>query len=59
MSIDKITELLGDQAGYFLNHESKTLGKDKLYLPGPDFIERVVYDSNRNPRVLRSFKTTV
>jgi fructose-bisphosphate aldolase, class I len=56
MPIDKITELLGDQAGYLLNHESKTIGKDKLYLPGPDFIERVVSASNRNPKVLRSLQ---
>ena len=48
--------MLGDQADYLLNHESKTVGKDKMHLPGPDFIERVVYNSNRNPKVLRSFQ---
>ena len=48
--------MLGDQADYLLNHESETIGKDKMHLPGPDFIERVVYNSNRNPKVLRSFQ---
>ncbi len=56
MSINKITELLGDKADYLLNHESKTVGKDKMHLPGPDFIERVVFNSNRNPKVLRSLQ---
>jgi len=56
MSINKIAEMLGDQADYLLNHESKTVGKDKMHLPGPDFIERVVYNSNRNPKVLRSLQ---
>ncbi len=56
MSKNKIIEMLGDKADYLLNHESKTVGKDQLHLPGPDFIERVVYNSNRNPKVLRNLK---
>jgi fructose-bisphosphate aldolase, class I len=56
MSNNKITELLGDKADYYLNHKSQTIAKDKLHLPGPDFIERVVSDSNRNPKVLRSLQ---
>ncbi len=56
MSINKIKEILGDKADYLLTHESKTMGKDKLHLPGPDFIERVVSNSNRNPKVLRSLQ---
>ncbi len=54
MANNRIMELLGDRADYLLNHESKTILKDKLHLPGPDFIERVLYHSNRNPKVLRS-----
>ncbi len=56
MSINNIAEMLGDQADYLLNHESKTVGKDKLHSPGPDFIDRVVSNSNRNPKVLRSLQ---
>jgi len=48
--------MLGDQADYLLNHVSKTVGKDKLHSPGPDFIDRVVSNSNRNPKVLRSLQ---
>ncbi|MCH8904829.1 MAG: class I fructose-bisphosphate aldolase [Bacteroidetes bacterium] len=52
----KIVEILGDQAESLLNHECKTISKDLLHLPGPDFIDRVVKDSNRNNRVLRSLE---
>ncbi|HKL38853.1 MAG TPA: class I fructose-bisphosphate aldolase [Bacteroidales bacterium] len=52
MAYNKVVELLGDQADDLLNHKCKTVSKDQLHLPGPDFIERVFYHSNRNPRVL-------
>ena len=54
MSLSKIQELLGDKASYLLEHESKTVSKDLLHLPGPDFINRVWKDSNRSPQVLRN-----
>ena len=38
--MSKITELLGDQADYYLNHESKTISKNHIHLPGADFIDR-------------------
>jgi len=36
MANSKITELLGDKAEYLLNHQSKTISKEALHLPGPD-----------------------
>jgi len=56
MSYNKILELLGDNADDLLNHKSKTIKKDQLHLPGPDFVERVFYHSNRNPQVLGSLQ---
>src|SRR5690606_1384461 len=53
---DKIVELLGDQADSLLNHVSKTIDKSQLYIPGPDFIDRVWAQSDRNPQVLRSLQ---
>ena len=50
--IDQITQALGDKAEYLLKHESKTISKELLHLPGPDFLERVFLSSNRNNRVL-------
>lgn len=54
--LDKIAELLGSQADTLLNHQCKTISKDSLHKPGPDFIDRVWRDSNRNSHVLRSLE---
>ena len=52
--LEHLQTLLGDEAQSLLNHQCKTISKDKLYLPGPDFIDRVVSQSDRKPGVLRS-----
>ena len=54
MDIKAIEGLLGDEAESLLGHECKTVSKEKLHLPGPDFLDRVVAPSDRSPRVLRS-----
>ena len=46
--------LLGDQAESLLGHVCRTIPKEKLHLPGPDFIERVLMDGDRKPAVLRN-----
>lgn len=56
MALKKITELLGKDADSLLNHKSKTISKDLLHIPGPDFIDRTFALSNRNPQVLRSLQ---
>ncbi len=56
MSTQNITKLLSDKADYLLNHKSKTVEKEQLHKPGPDFIERVVNNTNRNPKVLRNMQ---
>ena len=50
--INSITAALGDKAEYLLNHTSKTVSKDLLHLPGPDFVDRVFAATDRNQRVL-------
>ena len=57
MSHSKIVELLGKDADSLLNHQSKTISKDLLHLPGGDFVDRIFAQSNRNPQVLRSLST--
>ncbi len=52
----EIQSLLGSQAEYLLNHTSKTIPRDLLHLPGPDFIDRVFIQSDRNPRVLANLQ---
>jgi fructose-bisphosphate aldolase, class I len=53
----RIEEILGDEASYLLEHQSKTVPKEQLHLPGPDFVDRVWSISDRSPRVLRSLQT--
>jgi class I fructose-bisphosphate aldolase len=40
-----------------LSHVSKTIPKENLHLPGPDFVDRVWVTSDRSPSVLRSMQT--
>src|SRR6266513_1540454 len=52
----KIEKLLGDSAKLLLEHKCKTVPKDKLHLPGPDFVDRVYAATDRNSQVLRSLQ---
>ena len=55
ISTDKIREYLGEQAKEVLEVKPK-IPKEQLHLPGPDFVERVWFDSDRSPRVLRNMQ---
>ncbi|MDZ7749227.1 MAG: class I fructose-bisphosphate aldolase [Halofilum sp. (in: g-proteobacteria)] len=46
-----ITALLGDEAEQLLGYECRGVARDQLHLPGPDFVDRVVADSDRSPGV--------
>jgi len=48
--------LLGDSGKSLLEHQCKTVPKDKLHLPGPDFVDRVWAQSDRNNRVLANLE---
>lgn len=56
MANNKIIELLGNQAAYYLEHSSKTIDKSQLHLPSPDHIEKIWVNSNRNNQVLKNFQ---
>lgn len=51
MSIN-IRELLGADADSLLHHTCVGVPKESIHLPGPDFVDRIWKDSDRNPRVL-------
>src|SRR5437762_10245274 len=57
MSKNKISELLGKDAESLLTHQSKTISKSQLHLPGADFVDRIFAQSNRTPQTLRSLQT--
>ena len=55
-SLEKLEELLGPGAQDLLEHVCKTVPKEQLHVPGPDFIDRVWKDSDRPTRVLSSLQ---
>ena len=56
-SLRDIEGFLGDQARFYLDHSCKTVGKEQLHLPGPDFVDRIWLASDRSIPVLRSLQT--
>jgi class I fructose-bisphosphate aldolase len=54
---EAIAKLLGGEADYLLTHESRTISREMLHLPGPDFVDRVVAGSDRSIPVMRSLQT--
>ncbi|HMJ47572.1 MAG TPA: class I fructose-bisphosphate aldolase [Ferruginibacter sp.] len=57
MADKKIVELLGKEAESLLNHECKTITKDKLEAPSPDHVDRIWAGSNRNNQTLNSIQS--
>ena len=52
-----IESILGDDAESLLSHECTTIPTERLHLPGPDFVDRMVAASDRPTPVLRSIQT--
>jgi class I fructose-bisphosphate aldolase len=51
-----ITALLGAEADNLLSYQCTGITRDSLYLPGADFVDRVVSESDRKPGVLRALQ---
>jgi len=52
-----IVELLGAEAEDLLSYQCTGIPQKTLHLPGPDYVDRVVADSDRKPGVLRAMQT--
>src|SRR5690242_3767087 len=52
----ELKELLGEEAPALLEHQCKTISRDRLVVPGPDFVDRVLAVSDRPPAVLRNLQ---
>ena len=50
-TVGRLEEILGSDAS-LLNHQCRTVPKETLHLPGPDFVDRVYAATDRSPRVL-------
>jgi class I fructose-bisphosphate aldolase len=56
--LNGIASLLGDEVT-LLEHQCKTVPKDMLLLPGPDYVDRAYGLSDRSPRVLAALQTVL
>jgi fructose-bisphosphate aldolase, class I len=52
MTYEEIKNLIGEKEETLFTHRCKTILKEKMHLPGPDFIERICMDSNRTIKTL-------
>ncbi len=52
----QIRDLLGKDADALLSYKARGFDKSTLHLPGPDFVQRVIADTDRKPTVLRNFQ---
>ncbi|MFU2318835.1 class I fructose-bisphosphate aldolase [Rahnella sp. PCH160] len=51
-----ISKVLGKEADSLLQHRCSTITAEQLNLPGADFVDRVMIDNNRSPRVLTAMQ---
>ena len=56
MTFSEIQNLLKGESVNLLKHSCKTVSKDKLHIPGPDWVDRIFSQSNRNIRALISLQ---
>jgi class I fructose-bisphosphate aldolase len=56
-AIDTITGQLGDEADALLGHRCETIDSSLLHLPGPDFIDRVMLETDRSNQTLRNLRS--
>ncbi|HVL96260.1 MAG TPA: class I fructose-bisphosphate aldolase [Solirubrobacteraceae bacterium] len=56
MGTDHLTSLLGEDADDLLSHGCEGVPRDLLHLPGPDFVDRVYAQTDRDPQVLRNLQ---
>ncbi len=57
MNIREIEQLIGEDGQSLLSHQCRTIPRELLHLPGPDFIERVLLLNDRPIGVLRNFQS--
>ena len=54
--MSKITNLLGDQAAFYLEHTCRTIDKSLIHIPSPNIIDDTWISSDRNIRTLSSLQ---
>ncbi len=56
MDINKITQLLGDEAESLLAFDTPKIPKSYIHAPGPDWVDKVFSSTDRPPAVLRNLQ---
>ena len=56
-TIDTVRKLLGDEAEDLLSYRPRGISSDQLQLPGPDFMDRVLTQTDRSVAVLRNLRS--
>lgn len=56
MNYSELQKLLGADAESLLTHQCKTTPKEKLHLPGADWVDRIWESSSRNIRTLKNLQ---
>ena len=54
-----LEQILGEDAAPLLRHQCKTIPKENIHLPGPDYVERIYGVSDRPTRVLGSLQSLI
>jgi len=56
-TIENIKRILGSESEDLLEHQCRTVTRENLHLPGPDFIEKIFFNSDRANPVLRNLQS--
>jgi len=56
LTTSRVADILENEASFLLDHSCSTIDAKHLHLPGPDFVERVWMNSDRNIPVLNSMQ---
>jgi class I fructose-bisphosphate aldolase len=54
--IDRISDALGNNASYYLNHTCTTVTKEQIHVPSPHSVDSIFAKTDRNARVLRNLQ---
>ncbi len=55
--MSSVKEFLSSEDQALLAYKCRGISAEQLHLPGPDFVDRVLAASDRNPAVLRNYQT--
>jgi class I fructose-bisphosphate aldolase len=56
-TIDRLYELLGEEAEDLLSYTASGIDRKRLHTPGPNFVDRVLVPSDRSPTVARNLQS--